>query len=95
MDRIDSTSAQPEAPPGSQMRPAQLRPVVTIASLYGAGGGLVGPRVAERLGVEYLDRAIPTSVARRAGVPEAVVASVDEPPRTGLQRLVENLARAR
>jgi cytidylate kinase len=94
MDRIDSTSGQPEAPPGRETRPTQLRPVVTIASLYGGGGGLLGPRVAERLGVQYLDRAIPTSVARRAGVPEAVVASVDEPPRTGLQRLVENLARA-
>ena len=94
MDRIDSTSGQPEAPPGRETRPTQLRPVVTIASLYGGGGGLLGPRVAERLGVQYLDRAIPTSVARRAGVPEAVVASVDEPPRTGIQRLVESLARA-
>lgn len=29
----------------------QHPPVVTLASLYGAGGSVVGPRVAERLGV--------------------------------------------
>ena len=31
------------------------RPVVTLAAYYGAGGHVVGPRVAERLGVELLD----------------------------------------
>ena len=94
MERINSVGAQPEAAAGSETRPAQIRPVVTIASLYGGGGRLIGPRVAERLGVQYLDRAIPTSVARRAGVPEAAVEAVDEPPRSGIQRLVDNLARA-
>ena len=93
MDRIDSTSEQPQAAPGSATRPVQLRPVVTIASLYGGGGRLIGPQVAERLGVQYLDRAIPKSVAQRAGVPEAVVEAVDEPPRTGIDRLLESLAR--
>src|SRR3989449_423736 len=93
MDRIDSTSEQPQAAPGSAARPVQLRPVVTIASLYGGGGRLIGPQVAERLGVKYLDRATPKSVAQRAGVPEAVVEAVDEPPRTGMDRLLERLAR--
>jgi cytidylate kinase len=69
------------------------RPVVTIAALYGAGGSAVGPRVAERLGVEFLDRAIPASVARRMGLPEAAVASYDEQPRSRMGRLVESLAR--
>jgi len=67
--------------------------VVTIASLYGGGGRLIGPQVAERLGVQYLDRAIPKSVAQRAGVPEAAVEAVDEPPRTGMDRLLQSLAR--
>jgi len=34
---------------------APRRPVVTVAAKYGAGGSVVGPRVAERLGVEFLD----------------------------------------
>ncbi len=67
---------------------------MTIAALYGAGGSVVGPRVSERLGVRFLDRAIPTSVARRAGVPEKAVADVDEKPRSGSERLLGILARA-
>jgi hypothetical protein len=30
--------------------PGPSRPVVTLAAFYGAGGTVVGPRVAERLG---------------------------------------------
>ena len=37
--------------------PGPARPVVTLAAFYGAGGTVVGPRVAERLGVAFLDRA--------------------------------------
>jgi Cytidylate kinase-like family len=43
----------------------QHPPVVTLASLYGAGGSVVGPRVAERLGVAFLVRAIPDRVAKQ------------------------------
>jgi cytidylate kinase len=68
--------------------------VVTIAALYGAGGSVVGPRVAERLGVQFLDRAIPSAVAKRAGLPEAAVADLDEKPRSGWQRLLALLGRA-
>lgn len=38
-------------------------PVVTISAAYGAGGGFIGPRVAERLGVTFVDRAISVAVA--------------------------------
>jgi cytidylate kinase len=68
-------------------------PVVTIASLYGAGGKAIGPRVAERLGVPFLDRAIPRSVAERVGLTEDAVAASDEGPRSGIDRLLSNLAR--
>ena len=43
--------------------------LVTISAAYGAGGSLVGPRVAERLGVRFLDRASPVSVADHLEVP--------------------------
>jgi cytidylate kinase len=75
-------------------QPVPLPAVVTIAALYGAGGSVVGPRVAERLGVQFLDRAIPSSVATRAGVSETVVADVDEKPRSGWERLPGILGRA-
>ena len=37
-------------------------PVVTVAAEHGAGGDLVAPRVAEALGVPFLDRALPASL---------------------------------
>jgi cytidylate kinase len=43
--------------------------LVTISAAYGASGHLIGPRVAERLGVHFLDRAIPVSVADQLEVP--------------------------
>ena len=69
-------------------------PVVTIAALYGAGGTVIGPRVAERLGVPYLDREIPEAVAKRMGLSQDAVADVDEEERSGVQRLVSSLGRA-
>ena len=77
-------------PPKRERLPA----VVTIAALYGAGGSRIGPRVAERLGVQFLDRAIPSTVARRAGVSEQAVAELDERPQSRGQRLLSVLARA-
>jgi cytidylate kinase len=74
-------------------KPYRLRPVVTIAALYGAGGSRIGTRVAEQLGVQFLDRAIPSSVAKRAGLPEQAVAEVEE-PQSRWQRLLAVLGRA-
>lgn len=71
---------------------ADRPPVVTLAALHGTRGSVVGPQVAERLGVEFLDRALPAAVARAAGLTEAV-AAVDDGPRRRVDRLVSNLAR--
>jgi Cytidylate kinase-like family len=73
---------------------APRRPVVTLAALYGAGGTVIGPRVAERLGVPFLDREIPEAVARRTGLAEEAVAEVDQEPRSAVERLVSSLGRA-
>ena len=50
-----------------EISPSGLKPVITLAALFGAGGSVVGPRVAERLGVPFLDRQIPDAVAKRDG----------------------------
>jgi cytidylate kinase-like protein len=73
---------------------ARHRPVVTLAALYGAGGSVIGPRVAERLGVALLDREIPDAVAKRTGLSANAVANVDEEPRNAMNRLVASLGRA-
>ncbi|MGH8995338.1 MAG: AAA family ATPase [Acidimicrobiales bacterium] len=42
---------------------------VTISSSFGAGGNVVGPEVARRLGLPFFDRAIPAAVAGRLAMP--------------------------
>jgi cytidylate kinase len=73
---------------------AQRHPVVTIAGKYGAGGHIIGPRVAERLGVRFLDRAIPDTIARQMGVPESTVESDVEQPHRRVHWLLGALAQA-
>jgi cytidylate kinase len=62
----------------ADIRPAH-GPIVTVAAEHGAGGDLVAPRVAEALGVQFLDRALPASLrATDEGVerPNGLVASL-------------------
>jgi Cytidylate kinase-like family len=72
----------------------QHRPVVTLAALYGAGGSVVAPKVAERLSVPLLDRAIPETVAKQTGLTEDAVADIDDQPRSTMQRLMGSLGRS-
>ena len=76
------------------MAAGDVRPVVTLAALYGAGGSVVGPRVARRLGVPFFDREIVATVADRTGLPQHAVAEVDDEARSRTQRLLSNLGRA-
>jgi cytidylate kinase len=65
---------------------APAHPLVTISAPYGAGGSVVGPKVAERLGVPFVDRAIPVSVSRRLDVPLDDAITHEELPRDALSR---------
>jgi len=67
-------------------------PLVTISASYGAGGSQIGPAVARRLGVEFLDRAIPTSVADRLQVPLDEALAHDESLGDAIGRLVSTFA---
>jgi cytidylate kinase len=69
-------------------------PVVTISASYGAGGSQVGPRLAERLGVPFVDRAIPVVVAERLAVPLSDALRHDEAVRSVLERLLVRFAPA-
>jgi cytidylate kinase len=72
----------------------QVRPVVTIAALFGAGGSLVAPQVAERLGVPFLDRALPGSVAVQPRLSDEAAAAAMESPRRRWDRVLDALGRA-
>jgi cytidylate kinase len=68
--------------------------VVTISAPYGAGGAYIGPRLAERLGVPFVDRAIPTEVAQRLAVPLAEAVRHDETCGGVFERFIRVLAPA-
>lgn len=59
--------------------------LVALSASYGAGGSCVGPALAERLGVPFLDRAIPFAVAQRMAVDVETAERHDE--RLGSSRL--------
>jgi cytidylate kinase len=68
--------------------------VVTLSAPYGAGGSYVGPRLAERLRVPFIDRAIPGEVAQRLAVPLAEAVRHDESPGSVFDRFIRALAPA-
>lgn len=68
--------------------------VVTISAPYGAGGSYVGPRVAERLGVPFVDRAIPGEVAQRLAVPLQEAVRHDDAAGSVFERFIRALAPA-
>jgi len=65
--------------------------VVTISASYGAGGSWVAPRVAERLGWQFVDRAIPVQVAERLEVPVEHAHVHDEAAAPRFTRLLARL----
>jgi len=68
--------------------------IVTLSASFGAGGSVIGPRVAEQLDLQFLDRAIPVAVAEALAVPMSDVIKHDERRTSGFGRLFANLARA-
>ena len=68
--------------------------VVTLSASYGAGGSQVGPRLADRLAVAFLDRVIPTAVAERLAVPLDDALAHDDAVRGALERMLMRFAPA-
>lgn len=66
--------------------------VVTISASYGAGGSEIGPAVGKALGLPFVDRAIPTGVARKLGIRVRDAVDKDERVDTGLWRVISSMA---
>lgn len=67
--------------------------VVTISATFGAGGSVIGPAVAERLGVPFVDRAIPYTVAADIGCSLEEALAHDDRAEHGLGRILAGAAR--
>ncbi|MEA2254769.1 MAG: hypothetical protein QOG35_814 [Solirubrobacteraceae bacterium] len=66
--------------------------VITLSAAYGAGGSEFGPVLSQRLGVPFLDRAIPTAVADRLAVPLEEALARDQAVDSLLERVLVRLA---
>jgi cytidylate kinase len=63
--------------------------VVALSAAYGAGGSHIGPALADRLGVPFVDRGIALAVAERLDVPlDDALAHDEAKDATLLQRLL-------
>jgi len=92
MTSKDSAAQQPRPADGSEPNHPGGRPVVTIAAYYGAGGTVIGPLVAQRLGVDFLDRGIIPGVAAKLRVPQETVESYADQS-SGIGTLLGSFAR--
>ena len=67
--------------------------LIALSAAYGAGGSIIGPALADRLGVPFLDRAIPLAVADRLEVSYDDAAAHDERVGAGwLERILTAFA---
>ena len=63
--------------------------LVALSASYGAGGSRIGPALAERLGVPFVDRAIPTAVAEQLSVPlDEAIAHDEQTAPSFLERML-------
>jgi cytidylate kinase len=64
-----------------------MKKLIALSASYGAGGNVVGPALAERLGVPFVDRAIPVKVAEQLQVPFEEADSVEAESPSWLERV--------
>lgn len=64
---------------------------VTIAATYGAGGSVIAPAVAERLGLPFIDRAIPVALAKEIHEPSETALADDTDTTPQVQRLLDRV----
>jgi cytidylate kinase len=68
--------------------------LVTLSAAYGAGGSVVGPRLAQRLGLPFVDRAIPVAVAQLLHIPADEAATHEQLPQGTLGRWITHFSPA-
>lgn len=67
--------------------------VITISATFGAGGSVIGPAVADRLGLPFIDRAIPAAVAAEIGCSLEEALAHDDRAERGIGRILAGAAR--
>lgn len=66
-------------------------PVITLSSEFGAGGPLIGRRLAQRFGLDYVDKEIIQQIALDLEVPREKVEEFDEGHYSGLRSFLSTV----
>jgi cytidylate kinase len=90
VERAFVAACDPDAGPGR--RPAG--PLITVSATYGAGGSVVAPRLAGRLGIPFLQRVTTSAGALSEHGPSAERLSADERRIAPVSRLFASLTQA-
>ncbi len=69
-------------------------PIVTISREYGSGGMIIGPKVAEALGADFVDSALISEVSKRLRISEDAVRQWDERRESLILRLLRAMRAA-
>lgn len=86
----EQKKSTPDRVPPSRVR-EQQQPMITISREFGALGGEVGRRVAERLSIGFHSQEIVHEVAKRQDVRRQVVESLDERIQSRLETWIDDL----
>lgn len=70
-------------------------PVITVSVEPGSNGHVVGKRVADMLGFDFLDRDIIKAIAESADISDQMVASIEEERMSGIQDFIASLVNDR
>lgn len=77
------------------MTPTSFEPVITVSATYGAGGSVVAPRLAETMGLAFIDRLISADAAGTAHHPRSKEGLVEgEQESSPVGRFLSYFARA-
>lgn len=76
---------------GTRLRSPVPMTIVALSAAYGAAGSQIGPALAQRLGVPFVDRGIALAVAERLEVPVREALAHEEPNPGGSGSLLERL----
>jgi len=63
---------------------------VTIAATYGCGGSIIGPAVAKKLALPFVDRAIPPALAAKIHQPLVAALADDAEEKSAAGRLLNS-----
>jgi len=66
--------------------------LVTLSASYGAGGSHVGPALARRLDVPFVDRAVSAAIADALGISHTAAERLDEDVERGIDRVLAHMA---